>query len=241
MLSRFRPASSESTASASVYLPVLKQGGDTNTIAVVDGVRRCAYQNLVDVPKQLVTKCVFDQSRFVKTAIGTLIDEGAIGLILTSIMILVFLGSMRATVAVFFSIPLSALATFIALSLGGGPDQQHGSGRAGAGVFAADRQFGGRAREYLSPPGDGRDRRKWRPRKAAVRSRCRCWQHADYRGCVLPSHVPLWRQQISVFGAGAGCGLSLFASYVVAMTVVPLFCARFIKLRPTMARLRRGW
>ncbi len=35
-------------------------------------------------------------------------------------MILVFLGSMRATVAVFFSIPLSALATFIALSLGGG-------------------------------------------------------------------------------------------------------------------------
>ena len=34
-------------------------------------------------------------------------------------MILVFLGSMRATVAVFFSIPLSALATFIALQFGG--------------------------------------------------------------------------------------------------------------------------
>ena len=34
-------------------------------------------------------------------------------------MILVFLGSMRATVAVFFSIPLSALATFMALQLGG--------------------------------------------------------------------------------------------------------------------------
>ena len=45
--------------------------------------------------------------------------KARIGLFLTAVMILVFLGSMRATVAVFLSIPLSALATFIALSLGG--------------------------------------------------------------------------------------------------------------------------
>ena len=77
-------------------------------------------QHLVDVPKNLVTNVLFDQSRFVKTAIRTLLDEGAIGLFLTSLMILIFLGSMRATVAVFFSIPLSVLATFMALSLGGG-------------------------------------------------------------------------------------------------------------------------
>src|SRR6266853_3835307 len=38
----------------SVYLPILKQGGDTNTIAVVDGIKD-ALKNLVDVPKQLVT------------------------------------------------------------------------------------------------------------------------------------------------------------------------------------------
>src|ERR1041384_5631532 len=103
----------------SVYTPVLKQGGDTNTIAVVDGVRN-VVRHLADVPKNLATNVLFDQSRFVKTAIRTLLDEGAIGLFLTSVMILVFLGSMRATVAVFFSIPLSALATFMALSLGGG-------------------------------------------------------------------------------------------------------------------------
>src|SRR5205814_2561321 len=102
----------------SVYVPVLKQGGDTNTIAVVDGIKQ-AVQHLFDVPQQLITRVVFDQSLFVKTAIETLLHEGAIGLFLTSVMILVFLGSMRATVAVFFSIPLSALATFIALSMGG--------------------------------------------------------------------------------------------------------------------------
>ena len=101
-----------------MYIPVMKQGGDTNTIAVVDGVRD-TVKNLLDIPKELISTVVFDQSRFVKTAIQTLVHEGTLGLLLTSIMILVFLGSMRATVAVFFSIPLSALATFLALQLGG--------------------------------------------------------------------------------------------------------------------------
>ena len=59
----------------SVYMPVLKQGGDTNTIAVVDGIKD-AVQHLFDVPKELVTKVVFDQSVFVKTAIETLLHEG---------------------------------------------------------------------------------------------------------------------------------------------------------------------
>ena len=101
----------------SVYLPILKQGGDANTIAVVDGIKG-ALANLVDVPKQLVTRVLFDQSVFVRDAIDNLIHEGALGLGLTGLMILIFLGSWRGTVAVFLSIPLSALATFMALALG---------------------------------------------------------------------------------------------------------------------------
>jgi HAE1 family hydrophobic/amphiphilic exporter-1 len=103
----------------SVYLPILKQGGDTNTISVVSGIKG-AIADLSDVPKQLVAKVVFDQSIFVKKAIENLLHEGAIGLILTGLMILLFLGSMRATMAVFLSIPLSALAAFLAISAGGG-------------------------------------------------------------------------------------------------------------------------
>src|SRR5881398_2594541 len=103
----------------SVYLPILKQGGDTNTIAVVDGIKS-ALQHLVDIPKQLIPKVVFDQSLFVKTAISNVLREGSIGLVLTGLMILLFLGSMRATLAVFLSIPLSALAAFLALHFGGG-------------------------------------------------------------------------------------------------------------------------
>src|SRR5438445_10113878 len=103
----------------SVYLPILKQGGDTNTIAVVDGIKE-AISNLVDIPKQLIAKVVFDQSVFVRMAIGNLLPEGGIALVLSGLMILLFLGSMRATAAVFLSIPLSALAAFLALSVSGG-------------------------------------------------------------------------------------------------------------------------
>ena len=67
----------------------LKQGGDSNTIVIVDGIKK-AIANLLDVPKNLVTKVVFDQSVFVKNAIDNLIHEGAIGLILTGLMILDF-------------------------------------------------------------------------------------------------------------------------------------------------------
>jgi multidrug efflux pump subunit AcrB len=102
----------------SVYLPVMKQGGDTNTIAVVDGIKSLVGR-LVDVPEQLVASVVFDQSLFVKRAIETLLHEGGIGLLLTGLMVLVFLGSLRATAAVFLSIPLSALAAFILLYMGG--------------------------------------------------------------------------------------------------------------------------
>ena len=102
----------------SVYLPILKQGGGSNTIAVVNGIRD-AIGHLVDIPKSLVTRVVFDQSVFAKTAIRNLGNEGGIGLVLTAAMILIFLGSMRATVAVMLSIPLSALAAFLVLNLMG--------------------------------------------------------------------------------------------------------------------------
>jgi len=99
----------------SVYVPVLKQGGDSNTISIVNGVRK-ATAHLLDIPQQLKTAVVFDQSVFVKTAIKNVISEGSIGLCLTGVMILLFLGNVRATIAVLLSIPISCIATFLMLS-----------------------------------------------------------------------------------------------------------------------------
>ncbi len=101
----------------SVYVPILKQGGDTNTIAVVDGIKK-AIKTLRDIPSQLGTHVVFDQSLYVKQAISTVLREGGVGLFLTAVLILIFLGSPRATAAVFLSIPLSVMAALFLLHIG---------------------------------------------------------------------------------------------------------------------------
>src|ERR1035441_6650575 len=78
----------------STYIPIMKQGGDTNTIQVVDDVKKL-ISHLYDIPKQMTADVLFDQSVFVKEAINTVMHEGLIGLVLTSIMILLFLGNVR--------------------------------------------------------------------------------------------------------------------------------------------------
>ena len=103
----------------SVYLPILKQGGNSNTIAIVDGVRE-RVRHLLDIPSSLVASVVFDQSQYVKIAVANVLSEGGIGLVLTAVMILVFLGSMRGTISVLISIPVSCLAAFLLLNAIGG-------------------------------------------------------------------------------------------------------------------------
>ncbi len=212
----------------SVYLPVLKQGGDANTIAVVDGVR-AAIGGLLGVPKQLVTKVVFDQSVFVRTAIENLIHEGAIGLILTGVMILVFLGSMRATVAVFLSIPLSALAAFIALALG---DSTVNAMILGGLALAFSRLIDNsvvvlenifRHIELGEPPAVAAERGG---REVALPVLAATLTTV----VVFFPVVFLYGVSRFLFSALAlAVVLSLFASYFVAMTVVPLFCAKLIQ------------
>jgi hydrophobic/amphiphilic exporter-1 (mainly G- bacteria), HAE1 family len=213
---------------SSVYVPVLKQGGDANTIAVVNGVRS-VISKLLDVPKRLVTQVVFDQSVFVRTAIETLIHEGSIGLVLTGLMILVFLGSMRATVAVFLSIPLSALATFIALGLGGSTVNSMILGGLALAfsrlidnsVVVLENIF--RHLEMGEPPEIAAERGGQEvalPVLAATLTTVVVFFPVTF----------LYGVSRFLFSALAlSVVLSLFASYFVAMTVVPLFCAKLIK------------
>ncbi len=100
----------------SVYLPIMKQGGDTNTIEVVHGIRD-AIQHLYDIPKELKASVVFDQSAFVKEAIKTLLHEGVIGLVAYQPDDSDLSRQPSRDVRGFLSIPLSALATFVVLNM----------------------------------------------------------------------------------------------------------------------------
>jgi multidrug efflux pump subunit AcrB len=103
----------------SVYVPVLKQPGKSNTIQIVNGMR-AAIKRLVDIPPSLKTAVVFDQSVFVKGAIKNLLKEALIGLVLTGLMILLFLGSPRAAGASLLSIPMAILLCLLVMNAFGG-------------------------------------------------------------------------------------------------------------------------
>jgi HAE1 family hydrophobic/amphiphilic exporter-1 len=212
----------------SVYLPILKQGGDSNTIAVVDGIRE-ALAKLVDVPKQLVAKVVFDQSAFVKMAIENLLHEGAIGLVLTGLMVLLFLGSMRATAAVFLSIPLSALAAFMAISAGGGTINTMVLGGLALAfsrlidnsVVVLENIF--RHLEEGESPEVAAEKGGQEVALAVLAATLTT-------AIVFFPVIFLYGVSRFLFVALAvAVVLSLLASYLVAMTVVPLFCAKLIK------------
>ena len=211
-----------------VYLPIFKQGGDSNTIAVVDGVRE-GLKKLLDVPASLQTKVVFDQSRFVKTAIQTLLHEGGVGLFLTCLMILVFLGSMRATIAVFFSIPLSILATFVFLRLLGGSVN---SMVLGGLALALSRLIDNSVvvLENIFRHLEGGEAPAVAAQKGGQEVALPVLAGTLTTVVVFFPVTMLYGVSRFLFSALAlAVVISLLASYVVALTVVPLFCARFMK------------
>jgi HAE1 family hydrophobic/amphiphilic exporter-1 len=212
----------------SVYVPILKQGGNTNTIAVVDGIQ-AAIKTLRDIPAQLRTHVVFDQSLFVKQAISTVLKEGGIGLLLTGLMILLFLGSPRATVAVFLSIPLSVLATFFFLhSADKTIDSMVLSGLALAfsrlidnSVVVLENIF--RHMEL------GEDSLTASERGANEVSLAVLAITIVTVVVFFPVTMLFGVSKYLFTALALAVVLSLFASYFVAVTVVPLYCARYMR------------
>jgi HAE1 family hydrophobic/amphiphilic exporter-1 len=212
----------------SVYVPILKQGGDTNTIAVVNGIKK-SITTLRDIPSQLKTHVVFDQSLFVKEAISTVLREGGIGVVLTAVMILLFLGSARATAAVFLSIPLSVMITFFVLHLAGKTiNAMVLSGLALAFSRLIDDSVVVIENVYRHIE-LGED-----PKVAAVKGANEV--ALAVLAIMLVAVVVFFPVTLLfgvskyLFGALAlGVVIALFASYFDAVTVVPLFCAHFLK------------
>jgi HAE1 family hydrophobic/amphiphilic exporter-1 len=212
----------------SVYVGVQKQGGNTNTIAVVNGIRK-AIQSLRDIPSELKASVVFDQSVFVREAISTVLREGGIGIFLTGLMILLFLGSFRATVAIFLSLPLSVLIAFTVLHMmGKSIDAMVLSGLALAFSRLIDDSVVVIENVYRHIElGE-------EPRVAAEKG---ANEVALAVLAIMLVAVVVFFPVTFLFGVSKylftalalGVVIALFASYFDALTVVPLFCANFLK------------
>jgi multidrug efflux pump subunit AcrB len=98
----------------SVLLSIIKNG-NASTLNVVNGVRNALKTLRAAAPAGMRISELFDQSVFVTESVKGVVREGAIAAGLTALMILLFLGSWRSTLVVMISIPLSILASLVAL------------------------------------------------------------------------------------------------------------------------------
>ncbi|MFZ0301474.1 MAG: efflux RND transporter permease subunit [Terracidiphilus sp.] len=212
----------------SVYVPIFKQGGGSNTISIVNGIKD-AVKHLVDIPDALHVAVVFDQSLFVKLAIGNVTREATIGLVLTGIMILVFLGSPRATVAVLLAVPLSMLVCLLLTNaMGGSINTMLLGGLAlvfsrliDNGVIVLENIF--RHMEMGKSPykasEEGGEEVSMAVLAATFTTAIVFFPVTGFNGVSKYIFTPL----------ALGVVFSIFASYFLAMTVVPLYCSMFIK------------
>ncbi|PXW28313.1 efflux RND transporter permease subunit [Paraburkholderia caballeronis] len=100
----------------SVLLSVLKNGS-ASTLGIISGIKRRVEESRAALPDNLRIDPIGDQSLFVRAAITGVAREAVIAAALTSLMILLFLGSWRSTVIIATSIPLAILGSITALSV----------------------------------------------------------------------------------------------------------------------------
>ena len=102
----------------SVYLPITKSA-DASTWEVVQNLKKAIPRFQSILPEDVKISYEFDQSAYVINAVESLITEGAIGAVLTGIMVLIFLGDPRGALIVIMTIPTSIIAGVLFLKLFG--------------------------------------------------------------------------------------------------------------------------
>lgn len=101
-----------------VLMPALKNG-NISTLSIVDGIRNMMPLIKETLPPELKTSLLNDASVFVKQSVSSVAREGIIAALLTSVMILLFLGSWRSTLIITASIPLAVLSAIALLAVTG--------------------------------------------------------------------------------------------------------------------------
>jgi multidrug efflux pump subunit AcrB len=100
----------------SVYMPITKSA-DASTWEVVQNLKKALPHFQAQLPDDVKLSYEFDQSVYVINAVKSLITEGAIGAILTGLMVLLFLGDARGALIVILTIPTSIISGVLFLSL----------------------------------------------------------------------------------------------------------------------------
>ncbi|HZO80879.1 MAG TPA: efflux RND transporter permease subunit [Candidatus Binataceae bacterium] len=212
----------------SVYIPVLKQSG-ANTISIVNGTS-AVLPKITGMPAGMKLRAIFSQATYIMNAIEALEHEAVSGAVLASLMILIFLGSFRSTFAIFLSIPLSILAGAFGLLMSGATVNimTLGGFALAIGRLVDDSTV---VLENINRHlAEGKE-----PRRAAREGA------EEVALPVLASTITtiiVFFPVMFLFGVAKylfsalalAVVLSMLASYVVAMSVIPIYCARFLTI-----------
>ena len=174
---------------------VLKNGY-TSTLDIIAGIKKKAAAYKDSLPDTLKIGFVGDQGVFVAASIEGVVREGIIAAVLTSVMILLFLGSWRSTIIIATSIPLAVFGSIIMLAALRRNPQHHDAGRPRArGRYSRRRSHGDdREHQLASGAGQGSSSRdpRWRSadRGAGVRVAA-LYLHRVHPDVLPPGHSPL--------------------------------------------------
>ncbi len=210
----------------SVYVPVLKQG-NANTIAVVDAVRNLLPE-LTGVPAGMHLNAIFDQSGYIRGAVRSLEHEAVAAAVLASLMILLFLGNFKTTFAIFLSIPLSILAAAFGLYFSGSTINIMTLGGFALAI--------GRLVDNSVVVLENIDRHLLLGKTPEQAARDGAEEVALPVLASTITTVIVFFPVLFLFGVtqylfsalALAVVLSMLASYVVSMTLVPIYCARFL-------------
>ncbi len=217
-----------------VYIPIYRQPG-ANTLQIVDGVKNAIPPILSRLPHGINLDVIMDQSVYVRQAIASLIQEGVLGVFLAAAVIFIFLGSLRSTLIASLAIPLSIVAGFIGLYFTG--DSINAMTLGGLALVV------GRLVDdaIVVLENTIRHMKMGRaPRDAASQAA---------REVAMPvlvatiTTVAVFAPVVFLTGLGKylfrplalAVAFSISASYIVAMTVIPVCCARFLAGRSGVA------
>ena len=219
----------------SVYIPVLKQSG-ANTISIVNGIEQ-VLPKITGMPKGMKLQAIFSQSTYILDAIDALEHEAVMGAMLASLMILIFLGSFRSTFAIFLSIPLSILAGAFGLMMGGSTINIMTLGGFALAI--------GRLVDDSTVVLENINRHLAEGKQPEEAARDGAEEVALPVLASTITTIIVFFPVMFLFGVAKylfsalalAVVLSMLASYLVAMSVIPIYCARFLTAE-TRARIR---
>lgn len=224
-----------------VYIPIYRQPG-ANTVQVVENIRASFPALKARIPPDVQLNLISDQSFYVRRALSSLERELILGACLAGLMVLLFLGSVRSSAIIFLMIPLSITFAIIGLFITGNSINSMTLGGLALAV--------GRLVDDAIVVLENITRHLNMGKKPILAARDGAQEVA------LPVVVSTLTTMIVFlpvfFLKGVGrflftplaitVALAMAASYVLAMTVVPVFAARFLNAEDHEAdAMQRGW